>query len=85
MTDIWNLADSWSPHCKIVINAAIINIFNAIWLARNNARFNNLVANWRSSVSSIYVDVATVGNFTSNLSSSSIRDFTILQCFTLLF
>ncbi|PNY15736.1 ribonuclease H [Trifolium pratense] len=27
---------SFSPQCKIVINAAIINIFNAIWLARNN-------------------------------------------------
>ncbi|GAU16869.1 hypothetical protein TSUD_368180 [Trifolium subterraneum] len=62
---IWNLADrNWCPQCKIVINAAIINIFNAIWSARNNARFKNLVPNWRSSVTWISVNVATTGNFT---------------------
>jgi hypothetical protein len=42
MDDIWSLCqNSSSPQCKLVIKVAIINIFNAIWLARNNVRFNN--------------------------------------------
>ncbi|CAJ2667996.1 unnamed protein product [Trifolium pratense] len=40
--DIRLLCDgSWSPQCKITIKAAIVNLLNSIWHARNIARFNN--------------------------------------------
>jgi len=39
--DIWRLCDrGWSPQCKIVIKAAIVNILSTIWFVRNQARFN---------------------------------------------
>ncbi|GAU36890.1 hypothetical protein TSUD_220590 [Trifolium subterraneum] len=81
MSAIWNLVDGFSPQCKVVIKAALINILNAIWIARNNARFNNLVRNWRNSVAWISTNVTAAGNFTSKVSSSSIIDFTTLKRF----
>ncbi|GAU30172.1 hypothetical protein TSUD_311230 [Trifolium subterraneum] len=60
--DIWKLSDQFlSPQCNIVVKSALINLFNAIWLARNNARFNNKIPNWRSSVSWIFANVNLAG------------------------
>ncbi|GAU50480.1 hypothetical protein TSUD_409650 [Trifolium subterraneum] len=39
MTDIWQVAENWSPQCKVVINAALVHILYAIWIARNKVRF----------------------------------------------
>lgn len=39
MEDIWKLCDmSWSPQCKIVIKAILVNLLNIVWFARNQAR-----------------------------------------------
>jgi hypothetical protein len=40
---------SWSPQCKIVIIAAIIDLINAIWLiCRNKKRFDNKIISCKS-------------------------------------
>jgi hypothetical protein len=40
--DVWNLCNnSWNPQCKIVLIATLINIFNGVWYARNQLRFQN--------------------------------------------
>ncbi|CAJ2628490.1 unnamed protein product [Trifolium pratense] len=82
MDDIWHLCDNgWSPQCKITIKAALINLLNAIWFARNNARFNNKVTHWKSAVTWIISSTSLAGNISSCVSSSSMRDFMILKCF----
>jgi hypothetical protein len=80
LEDIWNLCDrSWSPQCKVTIKAAILNLLNSIWFARNNARFNNKAPHWKSAVAWIISNTALAGNNSNCVSSSSIRDFTILK------
>jgi ribonuclease HI len=82
MTDIWHLAENnWSPQCKVVINAALIHILYAIWTARNKVRFKNEKSCWRSSVSWISANITMVGNFTSKVSNSALRDFITLKRF----
>ncbi|GAU48769.1 hypothetical protein TSUD_406120 [Trifolium subterraneum] len=58
MTDIWQLAENWSPQCKVVINAALVHILYAIWIARNKVRFKNEKYCWRSSVSWISSNIS---------------------------
>ncbi|MCH89427.1 glycerol-3-phosphate dehydrogenase [Trifolium medium] len=70
---------NWSPQCKVTIKAAIINLLNAIWLARNNARFNNKTTHWKSSVAWILSNTALTGNNSSGVCSASIREFVILK------
>jgi ribonuclease HI len=85
MEDIWRLCDSnWSPQSKVTITAAIINLLHTIWQARNKARFNDTLINWRSAVSMIIVNTAMSGNNTKKLSSNSIRDFTFLKYFNIM-
>ena len=44
MEDIWKYCERpWSPQCKIVITAALVNLINTIWFARNESRFNDKV------------------------------------------
>jgi hypothetical protein len=82
MTDIWHLAENkWSPQCKVVINMALIHILYAIWTARNKVRFKNEKSCWRSSVSWISANITMVGNFTSKVSNSAMRDFITLKRF----
>jgi hypothetical protein len=51
MEDMWNLCDlNWSPQSKVTITAAIINLLNSIWFTRNQVRFNNKTASWRSAI-----------------------------------
>jgi ribonuclease HI len=82
MDDMWKLRDlSWSPQCKITVTAAIINLLNTIWLARNQARFNDKVITWQNAISLIIASTALCGNNTCKPSSNSIRDFTFLKLF----
>ncbi|MCH80548.1 ribonuclease H protein [Trifolium medium] len=80
--DMWKRCDlNWSPQSRVTIIAAIINLINTIWLARNQARFNNNFISWRSAIDMIISNTALSGNNTSKLSSNSIRDFTLLKIF----
>ncbi|GAU31934.1 hypothetical protein TSUD_288680 [Trifolium subterraneum] len=82
--DMWKLCDlNWSPQYKITINAAIVNLINTLWLARNQARFNNKFIPWRSAISLIIANTALTGNNTCKSSSNSIRDFTFLKMFSI--
>jgi ribonuclease HI len=82
MEDIWKICDmNWSPQCKVVIKAALVNLINCIWMATNQARFSNICISWRSVISCIIANTSMVGNNTKKVSSNSIRDFTILKTF----
>jgi ribonuclease HI len=82
MDDIWSLCDHhWSPQCKVTIIAAIINLINTIWLARNQARYRDQDLGWRAAISHIIASTALTGNYTKKSSSNSIRDFSILKFF----
>jgi ribonuclease HI len=82
MEDMWQICDlNWSPQCKIVITSAMVNLIYCIWMARNQARFNNKIINWKSAISMIIANTSLSGNNTNKSSSNSIRDFTILKTF----
>jgi len=79
---IWSICDKgWSPQCKIVIQATIVNIISSIWYSRNQSRFHNKVPYWQVAINNIIYVVKLSGNNTNKLSNSSIRDFTILEKF----
>jgi ribonuclease HI len=80
--EIWNICDrSWQPQCKIVIQAALINIISTIWYVRNQMRFNNKILPWENAVSLIVANVALSGNLTKLTYHSSMRDFAVLKKF----
>ena len=80
--DIWSVCKKASnQQCKVVITTALINIFNVFWFARNQARLNDKIVTWRSSVSVISSNSNMAGNLTSKKASSSMYDFTILKKF----
>ena len=80
--DVWVICNKgWNPQCKIVITAAIINIFNAVWFARNQTRFNDKVSHWRSAISVIISNTSLSGNLTNKRASSAMADFSILKKF----
>ncbi|GAU20130.1 hypothetical protein TSUD_351920 [Trifolium subterraneum] len=82
MDDMWKLCDlNWSPQCKVTVTATIINLINTIWFVRNQARYNNKITSWRSTISMIIANTSLTGNNTSKPSSNSIRDFTFLKMF----
>ena len=82
LEDIWKLCDlSWSPQCKLVVKASIINLLNIIWYARNQIRFNNKSISWRTTLSMIISNTSLSGNQTKKVSNNSIRDFTLLKNF----
>jgi ribonuclease HI len=82
MEDMWKVCDlNWSPQCKVTVTAAIINLLNTIWLARNQARFNNKVISWKNAISLASASTALTGNNTCSVSSNSIRDFSFLKMF----
>jgi len=82
ITDIWSICDKgWSPQCKIVIQATIVNIISSIWHTRNQSRFQNKIPHWQLAINNIISVVNLSGNNTNKLSNSSIRDFIILKKF----
>ena len=70
---------NWSPQCKLVICSAVVNIFNIIWLARNNSMFNNIKPNLNFLITLISANVNLVGNLTKEVTGSAIDDFNILK------
>jgi ribonuclease HI len=82
MDDIWKLCDlNWSPQIKVTITAAIINLLNTIWFARNQVRYSNLHISWRYAISLIIATTSLSGNNTIKTSTNSIRDFFFLKMF----
>jgi ribonuclease HI len=82
MEDMWKLCDlNWSPQSKITVTAAIINLLNTIWLAKNRARFNDNLITWRAAIALIIANTSLTGNNTKKISSNSIRDFSFLKLF----
>lgn len=42
--DIWHIADrGWSPQCKVVIQASLVNILGVIWFVRNQLRYYDIL------------------------------------------
>ncbi|KAK2357856.1 hypothetical protein QL285_095089 [Trifolium repens] len=81
-TNIWHLCHRpWSPQCRIIVKAAIVNLLYAIWFARNNARFNSKTSHLYSAIVWIISNTSMAGNKTNSVSSSSIADFLILKSF----
>jgi len=82
LEDIWSLSErGWSPQCRLTITSAIINIFNAIWNARNNYRFHNRKIHWKSAISQITVNVSLSASKSNLSASSDIKEFIILKAF----
>ncbi|KAK2369712.1 hypothetical protein QL285_082828 [Trifolium repens] len=82
MEDMWKICEwQWSPQCKITVTAAIVNLLNTIWLARNQARYNNKLISWRNAITTIIACTTLSGNKTLKASSNSIGDFTFLKIF----
>lgn len=80
--DIWTICDrGWSPQCKTVIQASIVNIFSIIWFSRNQCRFQDIKPNWQQAINSIKSAVNLSGNNTSNNSNSSVKDLITLKKF----
>lgn len=83
--DIWTICDrQWSPQCKIVIQATIVNIFSTIWYSRNQCRFYNAKPNWKLAINNIISAVNMSGNNTSKSSNSSVRDLITLKKFNVI-
>jgi ribonuclease HI len=85
MEDMWKLCDlNLSPQSKITLAAAIINLLNTIWFARNQWRFKDKLISWRSAISMIIASSSMTGNNTKKCSSNSMRDFTLLKRFNVI-
>ncbi|GAU50508.1 hypothetical protein TSUD_234280 [Trifolium subterraneum] len=85
MEDMWSLCDlNWSPQCKVVISSALVNLLNSIWFARNQARFNNKLITWKSTITMIIANTSMSGNNSKKTSSNSIRDFIVLKKFNVI-
>lgn len=63
--DIIRISDrSWSPHCKLVILAAIVHCFHTIWHCKNQRRFNDKIIQVSSSINLIISGTSLTGNST---------------------
>jgi ribonuclease HI len=82
--DVWMLCDrNWKPQCKVVIQAALVNIISTIWFVRNQVRFNNNFIHWKNAVSLICSNVSMSGNKTKQIFRNSMTDFSILKKFNI--
>jgi len=64
-----------------ICDQSYINIINAIWLNRNQSRFQDKVLNWRTAINLITAKVSTSGNNTAKSSSISMHEFNIMKYF----
>jgi ribonuclease HI len=81
-SDIWKICKrNWSPQCKVVIQASIINIISAIWFRRNQARFQDKHIHWKIIINNIISSVHLSGCHTSKTSSPDMTEFRILKHF----
>lgn len=74
-------AKNWSPQCKLVILAAIINCFNTIWYCRNQRRFNDKIINICTAKNMIISNTNLSGNTSTLTARSSITEFVIMKHF----
>jgi ribonuclease HI len=82
--EVWKLVDrNWSPQCKVVIKASLINIFSTIWFVRNQARFNDKLIPWRTAINLVISSVALSGNLSRVSGHCPIQDFSILKHFNI--
>jgi len=80
--DIWNICNgSWNPQCKTVLTSSLINIFNCIWFARNQSRFQDKNIHWKSSIAAVISNSTLFGNLSKTVASPSISNFVILKKF----
>jgi len=80
LSDIWKVCDRrWTPQCKIVIPACLVNIINTIWYTRNQARFQNKIIHWKAAINLIISRNAISGNNTNKTSVVDITEFVILK------
>jgi ribonuclease HI len=80
--DIWKICDrNWTPQCKLVIRASLVNIISTIWFVRNQARFHDKIIHWSKAISIVKASVSLSGNMTNLTYYSSMTDFVILKTF----
>ena len=80
LADIWAILDnSWTPQCKVVVQACIVNLLNIIWYRRNNIQFQDKIVDWRTAINLIISKVSLSGNLTSKTAASNMLEFTILK------
>lgn len=82
VVDIWKICDRrWSPQCKVVVQASIVNIIYAIWYRRNQARFQDRHIHWKIILNNIISCVHLSGCNTCKTSSPDMREFQIRKYF----
>ncbi|XP_024632903.1 uncharacterized protein [Medicago truncatula] len=82
--DVWQLTNGrWSPQCKVVIQAILVNIFHLIWFVRSQSRFSHKKIHWRVAINLIIANVSMSGNNTSKAACNSIIEFSILKTFNI--
>jgi hypothetical protein len=87
LTSILTIFDAcnkgWSPHVKLTVLAALINIIHTIWFTRNNYRYNNIKPNLTVAKVLIIANVSLTGNLTKAFTGPAIRDFVVLKAFNI--
>jgi hypothetical protein len=81
-SDIFKLCSaSWSPLCKLVISAAIVNCFYFIWYARNQSRFADKKLQYSTAINLVIAAVSLSGNHSTLRAYSKISEFVLLKAF----
>jgi len=82
--DLLLLSDGgWSPQCKVVIHASLVNIIHIIWFVRNQHRFSDKKIHWKTAINLIIANVSLFGNKTGKTACNSISEFSILKAFNI--
>ena len=80
LVEIWLVLDRhWSPQCKLVVKACVINIINTIWFSRNKNRFQDKIVHWRTTINLIIANVSLSGNNNQKASYINMDEFRILK------
>jgi len=78
--DIWSILNyGWSPQCRIVIKACIINLINVILYRRNQIRFQDKVINCNTAINIIISKVSLSGNLTTKSAAVNMQEFIIMK------
>lgn len=70
-----------SSYSKTDLIATIINIFNGVFFARNQLRFQNKKIPWKTSIATILSQTALSGNLSKNKAYPNISNFMLLKKF----